>query len=268
MQQNVNPCYLGNSQYTPAMQAPNAVNINIYQPQAYGSGSDCAQNQGYCSLYGANQNMPIYPLNYNNLINYPNAQQGYGYPLNQNPYNQGINQYPPYYAQNPIVPQDNGLNNGANALGAVNLLEKTPSKEAEKTEKSDKTDKKDDKKKKEKTILTDEYIKSLENYLNDNNPKVRLIAAKELMERFKEDDTRIAHPSLVPLLNKILKDTSPSVRFLALTTLQLGYSVGDKETIEILKELQSANKDKMGEDALLASEILLKLSAPKVMEVK
>ena len=108
----------------------------------------------------------------------------------------------------------------------------------------------------------------MENYLNDDNPKVRLIGAKELMERFKEDDSRMQHPSLVPLLNKMLKDTSPSVRFLALTTLQLGYSLGNDETIKLLKEIQQNSQDKLGEDALLASEVLLKLSAPKVEEVK
>ena len=35
-----------------------------------------------------------------------------------------------------------------------------------------------------------------------------------------------------------------------------------------MKEIQTKNQDKLGEDALLASEILLKLSTPKVKEVK
>ena len=45
----------------------------------------------------------------------------------------------------------------------------------------------------------------------------------------------------IPLLNKSLRDTSPANRFLALTTLQLGYAAGNNETIQILKEL-----DKLG----------------------
>ena len=96
---------------------------------------------------------------------------------------------------------------------------------------------------------------------------MRLIGAKELVERLKEDDNRKDNKSLIPLLNKTLKDTSPSVRFLGLTALQLGYCTGDDETVKILKEIQAQNKDKFGQDSLLASEILLKMAAPQA-EVK
>ena len=115
--------------------------------------------------------------------------------------------------------------------------------------------------------LTDDYIKSLENYMNNENPKIRLIGAKEVLERFKEDENRKDNPSLMALLNKALRDTSPSVRFLALTSLQLGYAVGNNETVSILREIQSQNTDKIGEDALLASEILLKMSQGQKVEV-
>ena len=87
------------------------------------------------------------------------------------------------------------------------------------------------------------------------------------MERFKEDENRKDNPSLIPLLNKTLRDTSAAVRFLGLTTLQLGYSVGNDETVQILKEIQTQNKDKTGEDQLLASEILLKMAAPQEVAV-
>ena len=155
-------------------------------------------------------------------------------------------------------------------MDATNLLSKTENlAQNSNTTATSETSKKDEKEKKSKsiTILTDNYIKTLENYLNDSNPKMRLIAAKEIMERFKEDDSRIANPSLTALLNKTLRDTSPSVRFLGLTTLQLGYSVGNDETVQILKEIQAGNQDRLGEDAVLASEILLKLSAPRAIEV-
>lgn len=269
MQQNINPCYSVQPQQMP-LQGPNAVNINIIQPQAFADGSAaCCDKNNCCSLYGANQGgiSPMYPMNYNNLIQTPANQ------LPIQPY-QGV---PPQYQTNPIAQnpmaqqaQPIGADNSANAYGATNLIEKTPSSNTSTSSVEKSEVKKDKKEEKPKTItlLTDDYIKSLENYMNDSNPKVRLIAAKELLERFKEDDSRVAHPSLVPLLNKALRDTSPSIRFLALTALQLGYSVGNEETVEILKEIQATDKDKLGEDKLLASEILLKLSAPKIQEVK
>lgn len=226
MQQSFNP----NSYPCYPVTNPNAVNINIISPQAYGTAPAAAPSSAqlpYYSMYGQNMmpNLPLYPQNYNNMLNQPGA-------------------------------------NNLNAANNTALYDKTPNNEAEKTEKTE--EKKDDKKE-AKTIvpLTDDYIKSLENYMNNDNPKVRLIGAKDLMERFKEDENRKDNPSLIPLLNKALRDTSPAVRFLALTTLQTGYCVGNDETVQILKEIQSQNKDKIGEDALLASEILLKLSAPQ-----
>ncbi len=278
MQQNVSPYVCQPCQQAPTS-APNAVSINIFQPQAYATDASAKSNNccagNYYPLYQANQNpsLPLYPMNYNNMIQYPNGSAPYAMPQGQmipsQPYM--TNPYAaPYYPVSQIQPnqQQQDGNNSMNAYGETNLLEKTSQKEAPKT--SDKSEKSEDKKEKPKTItlLTNDYVKSLENYLNDDNPKVRLMGAKELMERFKEDDSRVAHPSLVPLLNKTLKDTSPSVRFLGLTTLQLGYSVGDEETIKILKNIQQNSQDKLGEDALLASEILLKLTAPKVKEVK
>ncbi len=226
------------SAYTPCSN-PNAVSINIYSPQAYGN-TQCPvnpiNNQGFYPLYGPNiqQGMPIYPQNYNNMF-----------------YQQ---------KQNPQL-------NGMNALGDNNGVQKTPQPElnAQNNTQENKTQNKEE----EKVVvpLNDEYIKSLENYLNDSNPKVRLIGAKELMQRFKEDENRKDNPSLIPLLNKTLRDTSAAVRFLGLTTLQLGYSVGNDETVQILKEIQTQNKDKTGEDQLLASEILLKMAAPQEVAV-
>ncbi|MBQ8476214.1 HEAT repeat domain-containing protein [bacterium] len=259
MQQNINPYVCQNPyQQIPAC-GPNAVNINIIQPQAFANAQGTTYPaQNFYPLYqtNTNPNLPLYPMNYNNMIQ-PYVPQGYAQP-------QGY-QNPQYSTQ----PQ--GLNNGVNAYNDTNLVQKTQNPEPQviikEVEKSDSKDKKDEKPK-SITLLTDDYVKSLENYLNDENPKVRLIGMKELMERFKEDDSRAAHPSLTPLLNKALRDTSPSVRFLALTTLQLGYSLGNDETVGILKEIQSSNQDKLGEDSLLASEILLKLSAPKITEVK
>ena len=237
-------------------QGPSAVSINIFSPQATTSpnGSACMINPyNYYSLYGTNTNngLPLYPSNYNNLA------------IQQNPY---VN----YGTQNPNMPnqhikpqqqdnQANDLSNKQNLINETNLLNKTN------TQTTTEETKEAQKKTKKVVPLTDDYIKSLENYMNNQNPKIRLIGAKELLERFKEDENRKDNPSLMPLLNKALRDKSSAVRFLALTMLQLGYAVGNDETVSILKDIESKNTDKVGEDALLASEILLNMAAaPKV----
>ena len=239
MQQNpINPAFQNQTQIP--SQGPNAVSINIYSPQAFAQGGSCAsnpvQNQRYYSMYGqnTNPNLPLYPSNYNNMIN-----------------------------QQPYFPYQNQTSLNSNTPN--NLVGKTDNGEAQKTNEENKTNNGETKK---IVPLTDDYIKSLENYLNDANPKIRLIGAKDLMERFKEDENRKDNPSLIPLLNKTLKDPSATVRFLGLVTLQLGYSVGNDETVQLLKQLQAENKDKTGEEQRMVSEILLKMSAPEAIEVK
>jgi len=277
MQQN----YVNNypNQPCPALN-PNAVNINIYSPQAYGQNGACQNTQntdncGYYSMYGPNTmpNLPLYPQNYNTPINYNYAQNpiatnpvnaaqnpSLAYPMNPNytPQQLDTQNQPAANSALAMTPNNNQLNE-RNSVGKV--IEKSEVSKKEETEK---------KKEKDKTItpLTDDYIKNLENYLNSNNSKIRLIGIKEVMERFKEDENRKDNPSLVPLLNKALQDTSASVRFVAMTALQLGYSVGDSTTVQILTKIANENQDKFGQDALLASEILLKLSAPSKIKVK
>ena len=243
--------------------SPNAVNINIISPQAYGGsdGMTCPINNGY-SLYGNNQGMPIYPSNYNNMFvnptyNMQNPMLNAASIPQETTRMQAHQGFAPEYATKQT--QDD-LINQRNMSNQTNLIEKTENSQTEtKTQENNKT--------KKVTPLTDDYVKSLENYMNDQNPKVRLIGAKELLERFKEDENRKDNPSLMPLLNKALRDSSPSVRFLGLTMLQLGYAVGNDETVTILKEIQTQNKDKIGEDSLLASEILLKMSAGQKIDV-
>lgn len=111
--------------------------------------------------------------------------------------------------------------------------------------------------------LTDDYIKTLENYLNNPNVKIREMGVKELMARFKEHKSRVNDIALTNLLNKALQDGSKGVRFVALATLDAGYAQGDDFTKQILQQMQSS-KDVFGEDALLASEILLKTAGNKV----
>lgn len=247
-----------------------AVSINIIGPQAYASNPNqqaasapaMPNVPNYYSMYGANTNpaLPFYPANYNNMIYNQNQQQ--------NPFpNNAMNAIDAQSAPQAVSSSESDSQNIQSEETTTKETDETKEVEAKEAESKDdkKTDKNDPKK---ITPLTDEYVQSLENYLNNDNPKIRLIGAKDLMERFKEDDNRRDNPSLIPLLNKTLKDTSSAVRFLGLTTLQLGYSVGNDETVAILKEIQAQNKDKVGEDSLLASEILLKLSAPAQVELE
>ena len=50
--------------------------------------------------------------------------------------------------------------------------------------------------------LTNEYIMSLENYLNNPNTEIRLMAAKEILTRLDEDKERFDDAALNALLNK------------------------------------------------------------------
>jgi hypothetical protein len=117
------------------------------------------------------------------------------------------------------------------------------------------------KKTKEKNIvpLTDEYVKTLENYLNNSSEQVRLMGTKEIMARFKEDESRRQDAALTALLNKSLQDESNHVRVLGMTTIAAGYAGGDKNTAKVLENLKQSTSN-YNEDALLASQALMKIS--------
>lgn len=127
----------------------------------------------------------------------------------------------------------------------------------------EKTDKKEETHKENIVQLTDDYIKTLENYLNNQNARIREMGAKELFARFKEHKSRYNDIALTNLLNKALQDGSQNVRFVALSALDAGFAQGDNLTKQILQKMQSS-KAVYGEDAMLASEILLKTAGNKV----
>lgn len=108
--------------------------------------------------------------------------------------------------------------------------------------------------------LTDEYIKSLENYLNNPNDEIRLMASKEILTRLDEDKDRYDDAALNALLNKMLQDPSKLIRLAALSAFASQLACGNEYTIQLLQNIQSnPNADK--EDALQAADILLKMSA-------
>lgn len=108
--------------------------------------------------------------------------------------------------------------------------------------------------------LTDEYIKSLENYLNNQNDEIRLMASKEILTRLDEDKDRYDDAALNALLNKMLQDPNKIVRIAALSAFSSQLACGNDYTVQLLQNIQSnPNADK--EDILQAADILLKMSA-------
>ena len=205
-------------------------------------------------------------------INIMNPTVGYSNPMA--PICQsGVYQYPTgtYYSQQPSQIQyplnyNNNLTNlsGANAVSDNSQDLPTPpapSKEVKAINDETKNEEKKSEEIKEIIPLTDDYIKTLENYLNSQDSKIRLMAANDLLERFKEDPKRKNDVALTALLNKILQDPNSTVRFLGLTTLDAGYALGNEQTVELLKSIQADGQKEYGEDSRLASQILLKLSA-------
>lgn len=190
----------------------------------------------------------------------PTANAG---PVTQNAMQPAV----PMYQNSSIYGEQNGVPTASypmNYNAPIRAHKSEPAVEEEKPKEAEtkKTEKK--KEKKEKVLLTDDYIKTLENYLNNEDPKIRLSAAKELLDRFKEDDTRKNDPALCALLNKVIQDPKASVRYVGLTTLDVGYAQGNNETVEILKQMQNRSDLEYGEDARLAAEILLKMAGQKV----
>lgn len=235
--QPMNSGYYGSvQQYPQPQQIPfvanpmqnNATYIPVQQPQPSASSSGV--------------NIVIYNPSVNpTASNVANSNNSYNTPVT----------YPPnYYLQQPQAPASDSV--------AKAYLANTAIKEETKTEPEKQKTKKVD-----VVQLTDEYIKTLENYLNNPNVKVREMGVKELMERFKEHKSRYNDIALTNLLNKALQDGSKNVRFVAMTTLDAGYAQGDNLTQQLLQQMQ-ASKAVYGEDAMYASEILLKTAGKKV----
>ena len=108
--------------------------------------------------------------------------------------------------------------------------------------------------------LTNEYIMSLENYLNNPNSEIRLMAAKEILTRLDEDKDRFDDAALNALLNKMLQDPNKLVRIAALSALSSQLASGNNYTVQLLNKIQ-ANPNADKEDVIQAANILLKMSS-------
>ena len=115
------------------------------------------------------------------------------------------------------------------------------------------------KEKLEIVALTNEYIMSLENYLNNPNKDIRLMAAKEILTRLNEDRDRYDDAALNALLNKMMQDPDKLVRVAAMSAFSSGLACGNDFTVKLLKDIQE-NPDASEDDALEAANILLKMS--------
>lgn len=230
------PAYI--QQVQPAYQQPvaqtqagypttSAVNIVIQNPTA-------SPNAGGNS----NPIMPSYPANY----------------YTQQPvYNVGGNTAYTTNASNPVSSQT--TNNSTQTVPEAEPAAAAPIEKKEEKEGSKKT--------KEVVELTDDYIKTLENYLRNSNKEIRLMGAKELVQRFEEDKSRRSDKALNSLLNLILQDKSQAIRSLGLAVTSGGLAQGDSKTVALLKEMQGSSKS-YGQDAMIAAESLLRMSGEKV----
>ena len=119
--------------------------------------------------------------------------------------------------------------------------------------------------KKDIVLLTDDYIKTLENYIRNDNPDIKLMGAKELMKRFREDESRKNDPALTSLLNLTLQSKYSPVKMVGLGILQGGWAQGDALTQQLLAQIQQSNSG-YGLDALDAANAALK-TAGKTIKV-
>lgn len=172
------------------------------------------------------------------------------YNVNAPNYSQNPGCYPSGYYTNQWGP--NGQNGANNLTSSTNTTNTTENKT---------TDKKMEKR--EIVQLTDDYIRTLENYLNSQDKEVRLMGAKEVIARLEEDHSRKDDKALNALVNKMLQDPSTPVRILAMSALDSRVVTGDAFTVNLLQQMQNSQSG-YGQDATQASQILLKMSGQTV----
>lgn len=111
--------------------------------------------------------------------------------------------------------------------------------------------------------LSDDYIKTLENYLNSQDSEVRLMGAKEVVARAMEDESRNDDPALTALVNKMLQDPSAAIRALALSLIDSRTILGNDYTVNVLKNMQTSQAG-FGQDSVQATSALLKMAGKTV----
>lgn len=226
-------------QCAPQVQAP--VTQQYYVPQPQQGGKQTPNYAGVNiqifnpSVTTPGSAAPVYNVN---APTYGNGQ-------NANANSNANGCYPPnYYTQQFTKPQGSDVVN--------NITNNTTNKEENK-----KTEKR------QIVQLTDDYIKTLENYLNSQDKEVRMMGAKEVVARLQEDDSRKDDLALTALVNKMIQDPYQGVKMLGLAVLDSRQCTGNDYTVGVLQNMQSG-KTGYGQDAKTATEILLKMSGKTV----
>lgn len=117
--------------------------------------------------------------------------------------------------------------------------------------------------KKKVVELSNDYIKTLENYLNSQDVEIRKMGAHEVVDRLAEDTSRNDDPALTALVNKMLQDPSSAIKTIALSLVESRAILGDDYTVKLLKKMQNS-KDGFGLDANQATSALLKMAGQTV----
>jgi len=111
-----------------------------------------------------------------------------------------------------------------------------------------------------KTVeLTNEYIMSLENHLNNPDYEIRANATKEILTRLDEDRSRYDDAALNALLNKMLQDPNSTIRSAAMSAFSSGLASGNDYTVKLITDIQNNPKSNKA-DVIEASNILLRMS--------
>lgn len=230
--------------------------VNSYgvsQPQICPNNNYYPQPQNAPAVYTQQEALPSYPPQYYlNNYNYQNngtdarknkeASAENGLAAVRTDAENAVKQYEPDIEE----PQD-----FSKSKAVIDDLDARAAAEAEEKKNS---------KQKRVVALTDEYIKSLENYLNNPNDEIRLMASKEILTRLDEDKDRYNDAALNALLNKMLQDPSKLIRVASLSAFASQLASGNDYTVTLLHNIQQ-NPSADNEDVLQAADILLKMSA-------
>lgn len=234
------------------VQVPNysGVNIQIFNPAVGAPGATLPQSTVNAPTYTYATNPgACYPPNYytQNLANGANSNQNVAGQTQDSKNNQT--------AQDSLSSQN------------TNSQSSTQTNSTTETAKTSQVGKK--MKEVEVVELTDDYIKTLEGYLNNSNKDIRLMAGKDVVARFSEDKTRKNDPALNALLNKMLQDPYQPVKFLAMSTLDAKLASGDEKTVKLLQGIQQTNSNKIAEkdDPVQASSVLLQMAGPRTKKL-
>lgn len=118
------------------------------------------------------------------------------------------------------------------------------------------------------TEITDDYVRNLESYLKSDSKDTRKLGITQLIRLCEESTDRYDNPALIALENIALQDPDRMNRIYAMTPLVTGTLGGDDNTIKLLQNLASLQKDapqartdfKRQQEAEMANEALLAVS--------